>query len=614
MKLEKILDRLGSLEKNSFIKIIDSIISKNPKNFKEIDLILSSKDKVLKTVDSQNVTKIFELIRNEFLEYIKTEFQDTSSQLDILIDIIIRDGSCIMKQDWLSRLYEIELKNLKGKIKILNSDLESEKSEMTFERKRDYRIYKSCLFSAYNNDLLNNRDAKISSDELSILLTLSKELDLSQEEIKLINYSILPIKNIQIHEVINNLKNFGVVFYSKKENTIFIADEMVSLLRELRGKEIADKYFRRTLNLLREPIINQIAKRHSVDRKLTNSQKIEKIIKEGISFAGILSTDIYKEGSSLTEKKKELNDLCEGGLNIINLKGNTLEDKISSLINYFENIEKDERIGISLDGYEKMVTELNVSLPKFNKQVKEQFELQDDFVLNAKFLLDYNIKPRDVLDLIEKNDLLSFIKDNGIKQRGDNITNILDNYKDAENLYLENFENIGFRNLNLLKDNGIIIKESELGLKFEELTKIIFNKIGFNVDDKLKNTLNTTKDKIDVLLNLGNDEIIIIECKTSKESSYNKFSSVSRQLKSYQNLALKNNLRVIKVLLIAPDFSEDFVSDCEMDTEMNLSLITASTLSKIARTFKLSKHKIFPHVLFRDIMINEERILKALLK
>jgi hypothetical protein len=138
MKLEKILDRLGSLEKNSFIKIIDSIISKNPTNFKEIDLILSSKEKVLKTVDSQNVTKIFELIRNEFLEYIKTEFQDTSSQLDILIDIIIRDGSCIMKQDWLSRLYEIELNNLKSKIKILNSDLESEKSEMTFERKRDY--------------------------------------------------------------------------------------------------------------------------------------------------------------------------------------------------------------------------------------------------------------------------------------------------------------------------------------------------------------------------------------------------------------------------------------------------------------------------------------------
>ena len=306
MKLEKILDKLGSLEKNSFIKIIDNLISKNPKNHKEIDLILSSTDKVLKTVDSQNIAKIFKLVKTEFLDYIKTEFEDTSSQLDILIDIIIRDGRCIMSQVHLSKLYDIEIKNLKSSIKILNSDLENEKSEMTVERKRDYKIYKSCLFTAYNNDSLNNREARISSDELSILLTLSKELDLSQEEVKLINYSILPIKNIQITEVINNLKNFGVVFYSKKDSTIFVADEMVSLLRELRGKEIADKYFRRVLTLLREPIVNQIAKKHSIDRKLNNSEKIEKIIKEGISFTGVLLTDIYKEGLSLTEKKRNL--------------------------------------------------------------------------------------------------------------------------------------------------------------------------------------------------------------------------------------------------------------------------------------------------------------------
>ena len=48
MKLEKILDRLGSIEKNSFIKIIDNIISKNSKNNKEIDEILRSSDKGLK--------------------------------------------------------------------------------------------------------------------------------------------------------------------------------------------------------------------------------------------------------------------------------------------------------------------------------------------------------------------------------------------------------------------------------------------------------------------------------------------------------------------------------------------------------------------------------------
>jgi len=126
--------------------------------------------------------------------------------------------------------------------------------------------------------------------------------------------------------------------------------------------------------------------------------------------------------------------------------------------------------------------------------------------------------------------------------------------------------------------------------------------------------LNSKKDKMDILLNLGNNEIIIVECKTSKERGYNKFSSVSRQLKSYQNLALHNDLRIVKILLVAPEFSDDFVTDCEMDTEMNLSLITASTLSNILEAMKTSKFESFPHVLFRDIILNEERILKALSK
>ena len=493
MKLTKILDKLGSLEKNSFIKVIDNIISNKPKNSKEIDKILSDADKGLKSVDSQNISKIFSLTQSEFLSYLKSEFQDTSSQLDILVDIIIRDGNCIMNQDWFSRLYDNELKHLNSKLKSLKSDLENEKTELPDNRKRDYKIYKSCLETAYNNDLSNNREAKITLDELSILIKLSKELGLSQEETKLINYSILPIKKGEIINIINSLKNIGVLFYSKKENKIYVADEMVRLLRELREKEVADKFLRRTLKIMRQPTINQVAKIHNIDRKLSQPEKIEEIIKEGVSFKGILEFDIHKEGTTLTEKKKELSKLCEKGLNINSLKGSTLDDKISSLINHFETIEKDDKIGISLDGFEKMVTELNESLPKLNKQLKNQFELQDEFVLNANFLLDYNIKPRDILDLIVKEDLTKFIKENGIRQRGDDILNILENYKDADNLYLENYENVAYRNLNELKDNGIIVKESELGLKFEELTRIIFAQLGFNVDESFKKSINTTK-------------------------------------------------------------------------------------------------------------------------
>jgi len=614
MKLKKILDRLGSIEKNAFIKIIDNIITKNPKNSKEIERILRTSDKGLKSVDNQNIANIFALTDGEFQEHIKSEFQEITSQLDILIDIIIRDGNCIIKQDWFSRLYETEAKHLKSKIKDLNADFENDKSELSLVRKRDYKIYKSCLHTAYHNDIENNRDAKITSDELSIILTLSKQLGLSQEEVKLINYSILPIKKIDIQEVIKGLKNIGVIFFSNKENTIYIADEMVRMLRKIRQKEVATKFYRRTLKLLKEPIINQIAREHNIDRKLSYAEKIEEIIKEGVSFTNLLLNDIYKKGSTRTERKKVLNELCEKGLNISNLKGSTLDEKIGSLIQTFENIERDEKVGISLDGFDKLLSELNLSLPKLNKQIKDQFELQDEFVLKADFLLDYNIKPRDILDLILKPDITKFIKGNGAKQRGDDILNILEFYKDVENLYLENYENVAYRNLNLLKENGILVKESELGIKFEDLTKVIFKDLGFNVDDTFRSNLNTKKDMIDILLNLGNNEVIIVECKTSKERGYNKFSSVSRQLKSYQNLALKNNLRIVKILLVAPEFSDDFVTDCEMDIEMNLSLVSASTLSHILDAFKTSKYTKFPHVLFRDIVINEQRILKALSK
>jgi hypothetical protein len=164
-----------------------------------------------------------------------------------------------------------------------------------------------------------------------------------------------------------------------------------------------------------------------------------------------------------------------------------------------------------------------------------------------------------------------------------------------------------------LKENGINIKESELGIKFEELTKTIFCKLGLSVDEKLRKKLNTSKDKIDIIISLNNNDLIIIECKTIKESGYNKFSAVSRQMKSYSSLAERNNYKVVKSLLIAPDFSDDFINECGLDYEINLSLVKASTLINILDGFKISKHKQFPYnLLMKDVLIQEDRILKAI--
>jgi len=617
MKLEKILDNVNSLEKNSFIKIIDTIKSSNPKNCKEIEKVLMDSSNELKNADSINIVKVFELIRTEFADTIKAEFVNTTSQLDILIDIIIKDGNNILKQNWLAKLYERELEDIKRRTNKLKSQLESEKSDIDENRKRDYEIYKACVLTAYTNDLSNNRETKISDDELSILLTLAKCLELSQEEVKLINYLIIPPQKMDIESVITSLRNIGVIFYSRKNNLVYVADEIVKVLRQIRKKDIADKYYRRVLKTLKEPQINLICKKHNIDiRDIEYEEKIKRIIKEGISFSNLLRNTMHKEGTSITERKKALNDLWENGLKISSqLKGFTIEEKIDNIITYFDDLEKDEKVGISVEGYEKLLFDLTDILKSFRPLVIKEFEMPEDLVLNSNNLLDFNIKPRDILDIISFDDLKVFISEKKIKPRGDLVQNVLDAYKDAENLMIENYEAIGFRNLLELKENGILIKESELGVKFEEITKTIFEKLGFNVDEKLKKKLNTAKDKMDIILNLGNNELIIVECKTIKESGYNKFSSVSRQIKSYVELVKSNGYTVSKSLLVAPDFSDDFVNDCDLQFEVNLSLITAKSLMNILEGFRESKHNQLPHqLLMKDVLIKEDRVLKSINK
>lgn len=616
MKLEKILSNLNSLEKNSFLKIIDGIISENPQNAKEVDNILSDSSRDLKNMDNINIARVFNLLEYEYEAFIKSEFNKANSQLDIILDIFSRDGNGIIRQDWFSTLYNKEVSALKKKIKEFNELLEDEKQQGSNQRFRDYTIYKACLKTAYINDNQNNLDPKITQDEQSILITLARQLGLSQEETKLIKYSVLPVKKVEIENLINDLKSIGVIFFSKKNNTIYVSDEMVRIFRRIRGKVIADKYFRRILKSFREPMINMICRKHNIDCKQKYDVKIGAIITEGISIFDVLSEDIFKDGTKTTDKKVVITDLFENSLKISPpIKGSTIEDKIQNLLIHFEHIESDEKVGISFDGYEKLLLDMGESLPNLNNLIKLNFEFQEDSVLNSQFLLDYNIKPRDIIEILTDDELTSFCKLKGIKTRGDIVVNILEAYKDTENLLLENYENIGFRNLAKLKDNNILIKEPDLGIKFEELTKLIFSKLGFNVDEKLRAKLNTAKDKIDIVINLGNNDLILVECKTVKESGYNKFSAVSRQLKSYTSLATKNDFKVIKSLLIAPDFSDDFIKECGLEYELNLSLITASSLIKILNGFKISKLKEFPYnLLMRDVLIQEERVIKAIQK
>ena len=617
MKLIDVLGEMNSFEKNSFLKILDTIIANNPKEQKAIDTILSSSDRGLKSTDLKNIVKIFLLLQNKFSAYIENALTNMESQIDFVSNILIRDGNTIMKYDWLSKLYELEIKTHKKNITNLQNQMQEGALELDNSRKRDYTIYKACVRSAYENDLLNNQDPKLTTDEQHILMTLANELSLSQKELQLINYMVLPLKKREVETIIDDLKNAGIILFSKKTNTLYIPNEIVVLLRRIKGREVADKHIRRILKLLKDSQINLACKKHNIPMKnVATDEKISTLLHNGISLRQLLSNDIYKENTSLTERKATINDIAEKGLKFSKPpKGSTVDDKIDAIVNYFVEIDSADTIGISLGGYEHLLIDLEeIFKVKISKLLRTVFQLQEEDVLKASMLLDYNIRPRDLVELLDDDMLKTFCTKKDIKARGNQVLNILDAYKNTDYLELENYTNIGMRDLNTLKTNGVVIKEADLGIKFEEITKTIFSKLGLNVDEKLRKSISTNKDKIDILINLGNNQVIIVECKSVKESGYNKFSSVSRQIKSYVTVAQKQGYDVVKTILVAPEFTDDFVKECELDFDLGLSLLQAESLKNILDAFEDLKIDMFPYKLFRDVVIREDRIIMAISK
>lgn len=616
MKLERVLERLNSLEKGQFVKIINNLSSEE-KNNPKLEAILSQADSNLKNADAIQLTQAFEALADRYVAYVMEDYSKISSQLDILLNIITRDGNSIMRLDWFAKLYEEEIKKQKKAIDVFRADVTAEKPSMDPLRVRDYKVFAACLKKAYYNDVESNFSPKITPDEQSILDTLATSLELSLDERTMIKYSVLNIKkNPNIDEVVAELKDKGLIFLSKKNNVLYVADEVMSLARRVSGKEIADKYFRRVLLQFKEPQINLICRKHGIDVKLQYNEKIEAIIASGISFSDVLKEDIHKGDVKLVEKKKVITALCDEKLAIVpNIKGATLDDKVDNLIAYFAKLYGEEKIGISTGGYERMLIDLCSNIKGAEKVVRDAFQLQEDDVMHGEFLMDFNIMPRDILELFPAETLATLCEAKEIKTRGSIVDNILAAYKDTEDLLVENYESIGFRDLNALKENGITLSEAELGTTFEEVTKYIFKSLGLDVDEKLRKKLNTDKDKMDILIRTGERSVVLVECKTVKENGYNKFSSISRQVKAYKNLLEKNDFQVDKILIVAPDFSEDFVADCGDEFSLPITLLKASSLSSIYNAVKSSGTSRFTlQMISRDILVQEDRIIRALNK
>ncbi|MCG8532900.1 MAG: restriction endonuclease [Desulfovibrionales bacterium] len=157
------------------------------------------------------------------------------------------------------------------------------------------------------------------------------------------------------------------------------------------------------------------------------------------------------------------------------------------------------------------------------------------------------------------------------------------------------------------------MKESELGGLYEKCTKDLFDRLGFHVDETLKAEINTSRAQMDILINTGGQDLIVVECKTLKDKNYNKYAAVSRQLNSYVGLCKRKGFHVKQVVIIANDFTEDFISECEYDLGLSISLITSRDLVRIYDGLKDSQYEELPvRLLLKGGVLSGDRIVKAL--
>jgi len=594
MKLNQVLSSINQVEKSKFISCLDKLCSGAISDDKQLASSVSKIDGQIKNASGIEITALFSLVSSYFKNEIEEQIAMSGPQIGLLINILTRDGNSIARTSWIETLYNKEWNDLKKSSKELQEEINSSEKVDDFSRGTLLSIYQDCLKVAFLNDEKINREAKITDDERSILNILADRLSISMDEASAIEHIIDPVPQNNALDGLNTLREMGILFINRKRSEVFIADEVVTILNEIQGKELADKHTLRILRLLSDAELSNILKHYGKKiRGVERVDKINTIIHSRVAIRHILRRDIYGVNETQNQRKERLKTLITDlDLNVEKI-GTTLEDRINVIIKTLNQSANDEFEALSAAGFKELYSTLQIHFPKLEKLLKSEFELEDSEELDTDKLRALSITPVDILYLLS-NDEIKVVRDKMfLSKRGNARQLILESFANANDKLIENYSALAKRDLASLKNAGIEIAEAEIGVKFEEITKEIFETLNFVVDEDIRKAINTAKDKTDIIISLSENDVIIGEAKTCKNGDFAKYSTTSRQVKAYVTRCENQGKRVAQVLIIAPSFSDDFIESAEMDTEVNISLLEAQGLKLIYDAFKARRHPKF---------------------
>jgi hypothetical protein len=600
MKLTSILSTVNQVEKSKFINFLDRICSEAITHDKELAKRVNNLDGQIKNASSGEITQLFSLVLSYFEKAVKEQLAMNGAQATLLVNILSRDGNSIARESWIETLYSKEWKLISSRAQELQQIIQLAKfDDDVFDQARRLDIYYSCLKEAYLNDERINREAKISDDERGILNLLAKKLDITSDDKAAIEHLVDAIPKSGVQDSLNVLREIGLLFISRKNQVVYVADEIVSMLNKIQGKELADKHLLRILRTFSDAELSNILKNHGKRiRGVERKEKIDVILHMGLLASQILQVDLFNLDTNINDRKERLkhliNDLDLG----LEKLGSTLDERSALIINALNNCSDKEFDALSASGFKELFATLQQHFSTLPKLLKQEFELEENEELDVDILRALSITPHDILFMLSNDEVKSVNESMGLSKRGNHRLNILESFADATDKLIENYASLACRDLATLRNQGIDIAEAEIGVKFEEVTKAIFEQLGLAVDEDLRKSINTAKDKADILISVSEDDVIIGEAKTCKNGDFAKYSSTSRQVKAYVNRCENVGKRVAQVLIVAPTFSADFVESAEMDTEINISLLEASGLKQILDAFKSRRNPKFSAKLF----------------
>ncbi len=597
MKLKQVLSVLNQVEKTKFINCLDRICSSD-------SAYTALSKEQMKGATNDEVTELFKSVEVGFSEFITEQLSMAGPAVSLLVNILSRDGNCVATQDWVKSLYTEEWRTLD----LLSKAIEEEIKNASFEEfNHGYRlkVFKACLEVAYFNDKKINRQSQITDDARSILNEMAEHLKISTNEAAAIEHLSNPIEhtNQVVSVALEALREIGLIFINRKTSEVLVPDEFVVILNRRQGKEIADKHLLRILRCLSDAELSSILKRYGkATRGVSRNEKIYSILHSGIKVRSILDNDIFSDKETQNARKDRLKNLMdELDVNAQKL-GTTLSERIDIILNSLNSSLNEEFDELSASGYKELHETLlrefkgfdEVGNPEdLDQRLQRVFELEPTERLSTEMLRALSITPNDILFLLSHDEIREVRDTLSLTKRGEPRAVVLQSFVNANDKLIENYELLAARDLQALRSAGLEITEAEIGVKFEEATKTIFENLSLNVDEELRKSINTAKDKIDILISVSNADVIIGEAKTFKNGDFAKYSTTSRQVKSYVSRCESQGKAVIQVLIIAPTFSNDFIESASVDTDINISLLTAAGLKEIYEAYKAKKRPNF---------------------